>query len=152
MRTGVVVNHGDFAVADMSHQRWDLIITNPPFVLAEAFARRAIQLAGNQGLVALLLRLNWLGGQERILFHRRHPADIHLLPKRPEFCASMGCSRKKQGCTYREILPIEAARPKDCPLCGAKTTCSTTDSIEYAWFVWGRGGGRWSLLELPEAR
>lgn len=131
----------------------DLIVTNPPFALAADFAKTALFLAGDRGTVALLLRLNWLGSQERAAFHRAHPSDILLLPKRPEFTASMSCSAKKKGCTYRETLPIEAPRPRDCPKCGARTQCSTTDSIEYAWFVWGPGrGNRWSILPMPTER
>ena len=130
----------------------DLIVTNPPFGLAADFARVALAMAGDRGTVALLLRLNWLGSQERAAFHRAHPSDILLLPKRPEFAASMSCSWKKSGCTYRETLPIEAPRPRECPKCGARTRCSTTDSIEYAWFVWGPGrGNRWSILPMPGA-
>lgn len=129
---------------------YNLIITNPPFALAADFARVAIDMAGDRGTSALLLRLNWLGSQERAAFHRAHPADIFLLPKRPEFTASMSCSAKKAGCAYKETLPIEVPRPRTCPLCGARTTCSTTDSIEYAWFVWGPGhGGRWEILPMP---
>ena len=129
---------------------YDLIITNPPFALAESFARTMINLTAGLGTAALLLRLNWLGSQERAAFHRAHPADIFLLPKRPEFTASMSCSAKKSGCAYKETLPIEAPRPRTCPLCNSRTTCSTTDSIEYAWFVWGPGhGGRWEILPMP---
>ena len=131
----------------------ELIVTNPPFALAADFAKTALFLAGDRGTVALLLRLNWLGSQERAAFHRAHPSDILLLPKRPEFTASMSCTAKKKGCTYRETLPIEAPRPKNCPKCGAKTACSTTDSIEYAWFVWGPGrGNRWSILPMPDTK
>ena len=103
----------------------ELIVTNPPFALAADFAKTALFLAGDRGTVALLLRLNWLGSQERAAFHRAHPSDILLLPKRPEFTASMSCSAKKKGCDYRETLPIEAPRPRDCPKCGARTQCST---------------------------
>lgn len=131
---------------------YNLIVTNPPFALAADFARVALGMAGDRGTVALLLRLNWLGSQERAAFHRAHPSDILLLPKRPEFAASMSCSWKKSGCTYRETLPIEAPRPRECPKCGARTRRSTTDSIEYAWFVWGPGrGNRWSILPAPGA-
>ena len=105
---------------------YSLIITNPPFALAEAFARRMIAMTLGRGTAALLLRLNWLGSQERAAFHRAHPADIFLLPKRPEFTASMSCSAKKSGCAYKETLPIEAPRPRTCPLCNSRTTCSTT--------------------------
>ena len=151
--TGVDVIVGDFTKPppiQPPKAGFDLIVTNPPFALASDFARVALGMAGDRGTVALLLRLNWLGSQERAAFHRTHPSDILLLPKRPEFTASMSCSAKKQGCAYRETLPIEAPRPRDCPKCGARTQCSTTDSIEYAWFVWGPGrGNRWQILPMP---
>ena len=148
----------------------ELIVTNPPFALAADFAKTALFLAGDRGTVALLLRLNWLGSQERAAFHREHPSDILLLPKRPEFTASMSCSgvvpsvsgRRKKGdpppvrrprCEWRATLPIDAPRPAVCPSCGAKALCSTTDSIEYAWFVWGPGrGNRWSILPMPDTK
>lgn len=198
---GVSTMCADFTVLSGVHP-YSLIITNPPFALAEGFARRMIAMtsgggtapdeplevvptaeeterirrllptleaqyypraaaamrpreprpapSSEGGTAALLLRLNWLGSQERSAFHRAHPADIYLLPKRPEFTASMSCSAKKAGCEYKETLPIEAPRPRACPLCGARTSCSTTDSIEYAWFVWGPGhGGRWEILPMP---
>lgn len=130
-----------------AREQYDLILTNPPFALATTFARAALGMVKENGTVALLLRLNWLGSKERARFHREHPSDTLILPMRPEFIASMSCSAKRQGCMYRESLPIEAPRPKLCPLCGAKTMCSTTDSIEYAWFVWGpRRGNRWFIL------
>lgn len=133
--------------------RYDLIITNPSFSLTLDFARVALAMAGDRGTVALLLRLNWLGSQERAAFHLAHPSDILLLQKRPEFKASMSCSAKKKGCEWRAMLPIEAERPRTCPACGAKTMCSTTDSIEYAWFVWGPGrGNRWQILPMPETK
>lgn len=151
--TGVDVIVGDFTKPPSIQAPpggFDLIVTNPPFALASDFARVALGMAGDRGTVALLLRLNWLGSQERAAFHREHPSDILLLPKRPEFTASMSCSAKKAGCAYRATLPIEAPRPRECPLCGARTMCSTTDSIEYAWFVWGPGrGNRWQILPMP---
>lgn len=131
---------------------YDLIVTNPPFALAMDFARVALKMTRARGIVALLLRLNWLGSQDRVAFHRAFPSDILLLPKRPEFTASMSCSAKP-ACKWRETLPIEAPRPKTCPACGVKTMCSTTDSIEYAWFVWGPGrGNRWQILPMPDER
>lgn len=130
--------------------RWTVRLLLARIDILRDFARMALHMADGVGTVALLLRLNWLGSQDRAPFHRAHPADIYILPKRPEFAASLSCTAKKSGCTYKETLPIEAIRPKICPLCGAKTACSTTDSIEYAWFVWGPSrGGRWSILPMP---
>jgi hypothetical protein len=67
----------------------DLIITNPPFRHAWEFARQALYqpagLLAPGGALALLLRLNFLGGQRRAAWHRDHPADVFVLPKRPSF-------------------------------------------------------------------
>ena len=58
------------------------IITNPPFVTAMDFVARAV----NMGCAsAFLLRLNWLSSQKRASFHRTHPADVYVLPRRPSF-------------------------------------------------------------------
>ena len=62
------------------------IITNPPFRLAEPFARRALALAAPQGAtVALLLRLAYLESEKRLPFHRAYPSDVYVLARRPSF-------------------------------------------------------------------
>jgi hypothetical protein len=97
----------------------DLIVMNPPFKLAMQFVQRALveilpRGLGRPGDVAALLRLNWLGSQGRAAFHRRYPADIFVMPRRPSF-----------------------------------TGDGATDSIDYAWFVWGEGrGNRWAVLDV----
>lgn len=78
-------------------------------------------------------------------------ADWQWCFQRPEFVASMACTEKK-ACGWRETIPIDADRPKACPLCGAKTTCSTTDAREYGWAVFGPGrGGRLFWLDVEGA-
>ena len=74
------------------------------------------------GTVCALLRLNWLGAQERREFHRTHPADIFVLPRRPNFMA--GQINPKTGKKF------------------------TGDATEYAWFVWSnnRTGGNYFVL------
>lgn len=65
-----------------------LIIGNPPYSLAMEFVRRSFELiaeTGGCGQVCFLLRLPWLAGQKRAQFHREHPADVFVLPKRPSF-------------------------------------------------------------------
>jgi len=47
------------------------IITNPPFKLAEQFARQAVRLT--TGKVALLCRLGWLEGRQRRLMFEQLP-------------------------------------------------------------------------------
>jgi hypothetical protein len=55
----------DFSFCGPDEAPWpiDWVITNPPFVLADTFARRAAQIA-RRG-VALLMRLQWLEGGDR---------------------------------------------------------------------------------------
>lgn len=58
------------------------IITNPPYSLAQEFIDRAIKTERD---AAFLLRINFLGSQKRAAFHREHPCDLFVLPKRPSF-------------------------------------------------------------------
>lgn len=65
----------------------DLLVTNPPYSLAMEFIERALiwVACGNMREAAFLTRLNFLGSQKRAAFHRQHPCDVHVLPKRPSF-------------------------------------------------------------------
>lgn len=63
----------------------DCVISNPPYSHAEAFARQALRLVRPGGVVAFLLRLGWLASQSRVQFHREHPSDVFVLPRRPSF-------------------------------------------------------------------
>lgn len=89
-RAAVSIDDGhDVIVRDaISDVFWQMnpgmIITNPPYSLAEEFIRRAMSEVRDRDL-AFLLRLNFLGSQKRAQFHRDHPADIYVLPKRPSF-------------------------------------------------------------------
>lgn len=134
----------------------EAVITNPPFARAMDAILRAAREAPRRER-AFLLRLNFLGSQGRALFHREHPADIHVLPKRPEFVASIKCKAentngKRVGCGWTVVQMIDMPRPGACPSCGSlDLQISTTDSCEYAWWIWGPGrGGRWSILDCSE--
>ncbi len=61
---------------------WDVIITNPPFYLAEEFVRHSLKHATH---VAMLLRLAFLESRKREAFHRDHPSDVFVLSRRPSF-------------------------------------------------------------------
>jgi hypothetical protein len=129
--------------------RPDIVLTNPPYSLAMPFVLRALREAS---IVVMLLRLNWLASMDRLSFHRKHPADVFVLPRRPAFVASLSCGAlpKETRCGWRLMLPIDAPRPKHCGGCGARVACSTSDATEYAWFAWGLpgGGGRWRILDV----
>jgi hypothetical protein len=66
-------------------ERWpfaDLIITNPPYKFALDFVACALHTGRD---VAMLLRLNFLASQQRAAFHKQHPSDVYVLPRRPSF-------------------------------------------------------------------
>lgn len=59
----------------------EVVLTNPPFSLAERFVRQSMMLAP---VVAMLLRLNWLAGP-RAEWLRESMPDVFVLPNRPSF-------------------------------------------------------------------
>ena len=77
-------------VADALTVSWpasDLILTNPPYVLAVEFVLRGVREAARGTTVAMLLRLAFLASQARHTLHAQHPADVYVLSKRPSFLA-----------------------------------------------------------------
>ena len=61
----------------------DLIITNPPFSIAQEFIEHSMSLAPT---VIMLLRINFLGSQKRYSFWQQFPPDgLYILSKRPSF-------------------------------------------------------------------
>jgi hypothetical protein len=63
--------------------KYDLIITNPPYTLAQEFVEKAYIEARN---VLMLLRLNFLGSKRRHEFWKTHTPDyLFILSKRPSF-------------------------------------------------------------------
>lgn len=64
-------------------EKVDLILTNPPYSLAEEFITKALKDANT---VIMLLRLNFLGAQKRYNFWINNvPDTIFVLSKRPSF-------------------------------------------------------------------
>lgn len=103
--------------------KYDLIITNPPFNIAQKVIEKALREVVVNGFVVMLLRLNYLGSDERLLFWQRNPPQrIYVHSKR------MGFLR------HRTDLP-----PKQ---------RNATDSIEYAHFVWQNGQGYGSHIRV----
>ena len=74
---------GDFLNLDIDKFRGvDVVITNPPYALAQEFIDVCLTLETE---VIMLLRLNFLGSQKRAQWHRNNPSDVYVLPKRPSF-------------------------------------------------------------------
>lgn len=57
----------------------------PPYSIALEFIEAALSMRKSQGVVAFLLRINFLGSQERADWHRAHPCKLYVLPRRPSF-------------------------------------------------------------------
>jgi hypothetical protein len=152
------VTCADALTPSLPWPRADLIVTNPPYSIAMEAILRALSHAAEcraGGIdVAFLLRLNFLGAQKRADFHRRYPADIGVLPRRPSFVCSLSCERKP-ACKWTRTIAyapsgeLREPKPPKCQLCSAATVSSSSDATEYAWFVWGPGrGGRWRVLDV----
>ncbi len=85
----------DDSLAEIKHDflQWDtkidydLIITNPPFAIAEEITRKALSLADPEsGKVIMLQRLNWLGSASRDDFFTQYPPSLIVMhAKRPSF-------------------------------------------------------------------
>ena len=66
--------------------RPDLIVGNPPYRLAQEFVEVSLRLIAPGGLMAFLLRLNFLAGRRRRSFWRKHkPGHVVVLVERPSF-------------------------------------------------------------------
>lgn len=75
------VELGDFFSAKISGS-YDVIITNPPFRLAQQFVSKCME---HSDIVVMLLRVNFIGSAKRATFMREHAPDVHTLPNRPSF-------------------------------------------------------------------
>lgn len=78
------VTAGDYLTWTPPH-RFEVVITNPPFSLADAFLEKALAEAD---FVVLLLRLCFLGATTRAPQLRKKMPDVYVLPNRPSFLGS----------------------------------------------------------------
>lgn len=62
--------------------KWDVCIGNPPYSLAQEFVIEAMH---RSHVVAFLLRLSFLGSQQRARWLRQNMPDVYVLPIRPSF-------------------------------------------------------------------
>ncbi|MFH1184504.1 MAG: hypothetical protein V1755_05635 [Chloroflexota bacterium] len=88
------------------HNRWESIITNPPFSVAQEFTRACI--AAEPCYLALLLRLNVLGSNPWAPLWLEHPpTGIYPLRHRPSFSGD----GKTDACNYAWFTFIAGERP-----------------------------------------
>ncbi len=93
---GVVVHAGTDVLDSSLHQRytppvatkygWDMILTNPPFSIAEEIIRSSLDRLHGNGVAAFLLRLAFLETKKRMDFFRElPPKEVAILVRRPSF-------------------------------------------------------------------
>lgn len=92
LRTGALAENTQLAhhIEGVDFMSWnpstvfDLALGNPPFAIAEKIIRRALD---HSHVVAMLLRVSFLGSDERVEFFRGVGADpaLRVLPDRPSF-------------------------------------------------------------------
>lgn len=118
----------------------DLVLTNPPFSLAEQFITKALT---ESKTVIMLQRVNFLGSQARKSFWAKHPpTHLFVLANRPKFVAT--CTNKQLDssgariCTDKHSYQITNP-PAVCVSCGLPVR-PTSDATEYAWFCWDTAG------------
>lgn len=73
---------GDFLKTPTPADRYDVTITNPPYLQSFDFAEKCLGLSPH---VIMLLRLNWLGSVERQNIVSTTKPDIYVLTPRPCF-------------------------------------------------------------------
>lgn len=76
---------GDFLTMDFTEQ-YDIVITNPPFNIAQDIIEKALEVVQDQGYVIMLLRLNYFGSKARKAFWDRHlPINVYVHHRRMSF-------------------------------------------------------------------
>lgn len=68
--------HSDYIKAFNIEWNYDMIITNPPFAIAQEFIEKSLSLVKEWGYVVMLLRLNYFGSKKRYEF-RKHNMPKH---------------------------------------------------------------------------
>ncbi len=83
-----ISNGTDYLEQHVPCHFYDLILTNPPFSLAQEFITKA---RGDAKCVIMLQRLNFLGSQKRYDWWLGHPVNILFpLARRPDFTGEGG--------------------------------------------------------------
>ena len=80
----------DFRYWTPRKERYDVILTNPPFFLGQEFVEKSLAIAD---VVAMLLRVGFLESKERSgWWQGKEPGDLPVLAERPDFTGGGGDS------------------------------------------------------------
>lgn len=98
-----------------SSEKYDLIITNPPYSLAKEFVEKSMKHINSSGKIAMFLKIQFLEGQKRKeLFEKYPPKYIYVFRNRMA--------------TWNNGQSIDPSTGKK----WATTMC-------HAWFIWEKG-------------
>lgn len=73
----------DFLTYDFLDQKFDNIITNPPYSLAQEFLEKSMNIINDNGKIAMFLKIQFLEGAKRLeMFKKYPPKYIYVFTKR----------------------------------------------------------------------
>lgn len=97
---------GDYLNMELDYKP-DIIITNPPFFLAEDIIRKSLKDVSDNGFVVMLLRLNFYGSVKRKpLFENFMPKYSFVHHKRMSFTGGATDSIEYQHCVWQKGVDI----------------------------------------------
>jgi hypothetical protein len=157
--------------AGAHHVPFNVSVGNPPYTHALEFVQGALSVSNN---VALLLRLDFMGSEDRSDWLREHAPTLATIPNRPSFKdvvrETWRCRTCEADTTWDLDDPARACSNKKClaaffPDLAPDGSCAVphpgsaafrslkltgSDSSEYAWFIWSRSsmGRRGQTLVL----
>ena len=104
----------DFLEYDFKDRKFDNIITNPPYSLAQEFLEKGMIVLNENGKIAMFLKIQFLEGAKRKeMFSKYPPKYIYVFTKRQN--------------PWRNGSPVdEKGKPWSSTMC-------------FAWFVWEEG-------------
>lgn len=104
----------DFLTYDFKDKKFDNIITNPPYSLAQEFLEKGMDVINNNGKIAMFLKIQFLeGAKRRRMFKEFPPKYIYVFTKRQN--------------PWRNGSPVdEKGKPWSSTMC-------------FAWFIWQKG-------------
>jgi len=102
-------NIQDFLTAEITCDFFDVIITNPPFNIALDVIKKSLDLIKDDGIVIMLLRLNFFGSQVRSSwFQKFMPVWCYIHSKRMKFSTGSGTDSIE----YMHAVWIKNSYPK----------------------------------------
>lgn len=104
----------DFLKHDFLDKKFDNVVTNPPFSLAQEFLEKSMEVVNDGGKIAMFLKIQFLeGAKRREMFKKYPPKYIYVFVKRQA--------------PWNNGSPVdEKGKPWSSTMC-------------FAWFVWEKG-------------